>query len=102
MFDSREKTMVIWEKLPGARLTNSYSRSGGLYRDLYNGFEEDVLDVCNTAERNLKEWEKIYGLKKENESLYITSYKGYDTIIAVPETISTPKPSFKPSLLTLI
>lgn len=55
LFDSREKTMVIWEKLTGARLTNSYSRIGGLYRDLYNGFEEDVLDVCNTAERNLKD-----------------------------------------------
>lgn len=55
LFDSREKTMVIWEKLTGARLTASYSRIGGLYRDLYNGFEEDVLDVCNTAERNLRD-----------------------------------------------
>ena len=33
LFDSREQTMRIWEKLTGARLTNSYGRIGGLYRD---------------------------------------------------------------------
>lgn len=55
LFDSREETMVIWEKLTGARLTNSFARIGGLYRDTYAGFEEDVLAVCKTVERNLRD-----------------------------------------------
>lgn len=55
LFDSREMTMVLWEKLTGARLTNSYSRIGGLYRDTYEGFEHDVLEICKTAERNLRD-----------------------------------------------
>ena len=60
MFDSREMTMVIWEKLTGARLTNAYGRIGGLYRDTYEGFEDDVLAVlsrwtktCTTCTRAL-------------------------------------------------
>lgn len=55
LFDSREMTMVLWEKLTGARLTNSYSRIGGLSRDTYEGFEHDVLEICKTAERNLRD-----------------------------------------------
>ena len=55
LFDSREQTMRIWEKLTGARLTNSYGRIGGLYRDTYEGFEEDVLAVCKTVEKNLRD-----------------------------------------------
>ena len=53
LFDSREMIMVIWEKLTGARLTNSYGRIGGLYRDTYAGFEEDVLAVCRQVDKNL-------------------------------------------------
>ncbi|MCK9182535.1 MAG: NADH-quinone oxidoreductase subunit D [Fibrobacteraceae bacterium] len=53
MFDSREMIMVIWEKLTGARLTNSYGRIGGLYRDTYEGFENDVLAVCKQVGKNL-------------------------------------------------
>lgn len=46
MFNKREQVYTILERLTGARLTNSYTRIGGLYRDLYDGFEEDVLQVC--------------------------------------------------------
>ena len=53
MFDSREMTMVIWEKLTGARLTNAYGRIGGLYRDTYEGFEDDVLAVLKQVDKNL-------------------------------------------------
>ncbi len=54
-FNPREEIMLIWEKLTGARLTNSYARIGGLYRDTYNGFEEDVLAACNSVEKALKD-----------------------------------------------
>lgn len=53
LFDYREAGMVLWEKLTGARLTNSFARIGGLYRDSYEGFEQDVLDMLALAEKNL-------------------------------------------------
>ena len=54
-FNPREEIMLIWEKLTGARLTNSFARIGGLYRDSYAGFEQDVLDALNSTEKALKD-----------------------------------------------
>ena len=42
-FNTREHVYTIIEKVCGARLTTSHSRFGGLMRDVYDGFEEDVL-----------------------------------------------------------
>lgn len=55
-FNPREMIMCIWEKLTGARLTNSFSRIGGLYRDSYDGFEKDVLEALDATEVALKDW----------------------------------------------
>ncbi|WP_405322733.1 NADH-quinone oxidoreductase subunit D [Fibrobacter sp.] len=54
-FNPREEIMCIWEKLTGARLTNSFARIGGLYRDSYVGFEQDVLAALNSTEKALKD-----------------------------------------------
>ena len=54
-FNPREEIMCIWEKLTGARLTNSYARIGGLYRDSYDGFERDVLAALDSTEKALKD-----------------------------------------------
>ena len=54
LYNKREQVYTIFERLTGARLTNSYTRVGGVARDLYDGFEEDVLAV-------LKEIEKAVG-----------------------------------------
>ena len=54
-FNPREEIMCIWEKLTGARLTNSYARIGGLYRDSYEGFEADVLAALESTEKALKD-----------------------------------------------
>ena len=54
-FNPREEIMCIWEKLTGARLTNSFARIGGLYRDSYEGFEQDVLAALNSTEKALKD-----------------------------------------------
>ena len=54
-FNPREEIMCIWEKLTGARLTNSYARIGGLYRDSYEGFEADVLNALDSTEKALKD-----------------------------------------------
>lgn len=59
LFDYREQGMVIWEKLTGARLTNSFARIGGLYRDTYEGFERDLLDLLALAEKNLSDTHKM-------------------------------------------
>jgi NADH-quinone oxidoreductase subunit C/D len=45
LFTVREKIYTVLEKLTGARLTNSYARVGGLARDLYPGFAEEVRAV---------------------------------------------------------
>lgn len=54
-FNPREEIMCIWEKLTGARLTNSFARIGGLYRDSYEGFEQDVLAALGSVEKALKD-----------------------------------------------
>ena len=54
-FNPREEIMCIWEKLTGARLTNSYARIGGLYRDSYDGFKKDVLAALDSTEKALKD-----------------------------------------------
>ena len=54
-FNPREEIMCIWEKLTGARLTNSFARIGGLSRDSYAGFEQDVLEALNSTEKALKD-----------------------------------------------
>ena len=54
-FNPREEIMCIWEKLTGARLTNSFARIGGLYRDTYDGFEQEVLAALDSTEKALKD-----------------------------------------------
>jgi NADH dehydrogenase I D subunit len=63
LYNQRETVYTILEKLTGARLTNSFTRIGGLYRDLYPGFEGDlkfalreiekaVMDVTRLVKKN--------------------------------------------------
>ncbi|MFN3604906.1 MAG: NADH dehydrogenase (quinone) subunit D [Leptonema sp. (in: bacteria)] len=58
-FNVREKVYDILEKLCGARLTSNYIRIGGLSRDVYNGFEEEVLKVCDDILVAVGEIEKL-------------------------------------------
>jgi len=55
LFNPREEVYAIWEKLSGARLTNTFTRIGGLYRDTYDGFEADVAKVLVSIETGLDE-----------------------------------------------
>ena len=54
-FKEREKLYSIFEKTTGARLTTSYTRVGGVLRDLYDGFEEDVNAFLSAFPKTLKE-----------------------------------------------
>ncbi len=51
LYNKREMVYTILERLTGARLTNSFTRIGGLYRDLYDGFEADVFEVLKEIEK---------------------------------------------------
>ncbi len=54
-FREREKLYNIFEKMTGARLTTSYTRVGGVLRDVYKGFEEDVRRFIHQLPKTLKE-----------------------------------------------
>jgi len=54
-FNVREKVYNILEKLCGARLTSSYTRIGGLSRDLYPEFDIEVKAVLKEIQKSVKE-----------------------------------------------
>jgi NADH:ubiquinone oxidoreductase subunit D len=58
-FNVREKVYDILEKLCGARLTSNYIRIGGLSRDTYPGFEEEVLHVCDEILESVGDIERL-------------------------------------------
>lgn len=51
LFEPRDLTYDLFAKLTGARLTNSYTRIGGLEHDLYQGFEEDLEAILVNTEK---------------------------------------------------
>lgn len=62
-FNIREKIYNIIEKVTGARLTYAYTRIGGVVRDIYDGFGEDVKVVLKEVEEAVKE---VTGLVENN------------------------------------
>lgn len=54
-FNVREKVYTLLEKITGARLTYSYTRVGGLSRDLYDGFENDLKVVMSEVKQAVSE-----------------------------------------------
>lgn len=62
-FNAREWLYNVVERLCGERLTTSYTRIGGLYRDLYEGFAEDLLLALTKVEDAVKD---VTGLVQRN------------------------------------
>jgi NADH dehydrogenase I D subunit len=58
-FNAREKVYDILEKLCGARLTSSYMRIGGLARDLYPSFADEVRAVLKEIRRGVDDIERL-------------------------------------------
>jgi NADH-quinone oxidoreductase subunit D len=54
-FTEREKLYKLFEELTGARFTTSYSRIGGVTRDVPSGWNERVLAFCDQFEPILEE-----------------------------------------------
>lgn len=60
-FNVREKVYDILEKLCGARLTSSYTRIGGLMRDVYPEFGDEVKAVLKDVQTSLKDVTGLVG-----------------------------------------
>jgi len=58
-FREREEILKIFEKYCGARLTTHAFRIGGLQYDLYDGFEQDCLKVCDYVLPKIDEYEQL-------------------------------------------
>jgi len=46
-FEEREKLMVFYERISGARLHANFFRPGGVHQDLPPGLAEDILKFCD-------------------------------------------------------
>src|SRR5207248_6658025 len=58
-FTEREKIYNLCESLTGARFTTSYTRIGGLARDLPPGWVEQCRKFCHEVVRNIDETETL-------------------------------------------
>lgn len=63
-FNAREKFYNIIEKLCGARLTTAYTRVGGLMRDVYEDFPQEMEDCLQSMELAIKD---VSGLLYKNK-----------------------------------
>lgn len=62
-FNVREKVYTLFEKITGARLTYSYTRIGGLSRDLYDDFASDLKVVIKEIQEAVND---VRGLVEKN------------------------------------
>jgi NADH-quinone oxidoreductase subunit D len=58
-FNAREKLMTLMEQLTGARFTTSYTRIGGLARDIPDGWLGNVFKVMNELEPAIDEIDRL-------------------------------------------
>lgn len=63
-FTEREKLYSLMEQLTGARFTTSYTRIGGLARDIPEGWLGSVLKVINEMEPVIDEIDKLLSRNK--------------------------------------
>ncbi|AGR76640.1 NADH-quinone oxidoreductase subunit D [Aliarcobacter butzleri] len=55
LFSPRDMAYDLLSKLTGARLTNTYTRIGGLEFDLYDGFDKDLEEVLKAVEKGVED-----------------------------------------------
>lgn len=53
IFNPRGEAYDFLSKLTGARLTNSYTRVGGMTHDFYDGWQEDLESVLKSVEKGI-------------------------------------------------
>ncbi len=75
-FIEREKLYDIFENVTGARLTTSYTRVGGLFRDVPDDFEEMCREFMKTGRKTIEE---IEGMLNTN-AIFVERVKGINSI----------------------
>ena len=55
----REETLRFVEKVTGLRMNHNYIRPGGVAADLHDGWEIDVLDLCDLVEAGVREYDEL-------------------------------------------
>ena len=58
-FEEKERVHNLYEQICGARFTSSYTRIGGMTRDLPKGIDKQILEFCDSALRTVDEMEKL-------------------------------------------
>ena len=59
-FRERELIYDIFDKTCGARMSMSYMTIGGVVADVHEGFIADVRAACDSIEKSLKEYHKLF------------------------------------------
>ena len=59
-FRERELIYDIFDKTCGARMSMSYMTIGGVVADVHEGFIADVRKACDSIEKSLKEYHKLF------------------------------------------
>ncbi|MFP3944527.1 MAG: NADH-quinone oxidoreductase subunit D, partial [Alphaproteobacteria bacterium] len=62
-FEEREKLMIFYERVSGARMHANYFRVGGVHQDMPAGLAEDIMEFCETFPKVVDD---IEGLLTEN------------------------------------
>jgi NADH-quinone oxidoreductase subunit D len=55
----REETLRLLETITGLRMNNNFIRPGGIAADLPDGWEEDVLAVCDIVQEGINEYDQL-------------------------------------------
>ncbi|MBA2564051.1 MAG: NADH-quinone oxidoreductase subunit D, partial [Gemmatimonadetes bacterium] len=78
MFRGREEIYTITERISGSRMMVSYARPGGLMRDSYEGFEDDVRAVLRSLPRYVDDVDSLI----TNNRIFIDRTRGVSAISA--------------------
>ena len=55
----REEVLRLLEKITGLRMNHNFIRVGGIAADLPDGWQQDVLDVCEIVEKGVAQYNTI-------------------------------------------
>jgi NADH-quinone oxidoreductase subunit D len=55
----REETLRLLETITGLRMNNNFIRPGGIAADLPDGWEEDVLAVCDLVQEGINDYDQL-------------------------------------------
>ncbi len=55
----RERTLRVLEEITGLRMNHNFIRVGGVAADLPDGWQRDILDLCDLVEKGVAEYDAL-------------------------------------------